>query len=212
MLSVITMFTGVLLPLVGRSQGWRTPSDAQESCSVKTCPNANRVLIDSHPWAIMEITSSETVKEGRKDGRKEGREGKEHRVMKHYKGQKTDNTSQWWGTTLHVLLSSSYLNCPPGEVFKKNNGSRSLLFLSSKGLLLGLWDLILFAICSSLEEVRENRKAQDRYCSVFNDDRQRWESTDQLFPLGRAWAIRKREFSVWFAHSLFLIEALVPNC
>lgn len=61
------------------------------------------------------------------------------------------------------------------------------------------WDfgnLTLFAICSSLEEVRKNTKAQDRYCSVFNDDRQRWESTDQLFPLGRAWAIRRREFSV----------------
>ena len=89
-----------------------------------------------------------------------------------------------------------YFNCPPREVFKKRNGNNLYSFWFSRGSSWDFGNLILFAICSSLEEVRKNTKAQDRYCSVFNDDRQRWESTDQLFPLGRAWAIRRREFSV----------------
>lgn len=94
------------------------------------------------------------------------------------------------------ITDKIFLKFPPRQVLKKKNGSRSLLFLAFKGFLLRRWDLILFAIRSSPEEVRKNRKAQDRYSPVFNGDRQRWESTDQLFPLGRARAIRRRKFSV----------------
>ena len=76
---------------------------------MKTCPNASSVLINFHSRAVMEITSSETGKNGKKEGtewggrrRKGGKEGgnggrrdeQEHCVMKHYQRQKTDNTSQ----------------------------------------------------------------------------------------------------------------------
>lgn len=108
------------------------------------------------------------------------------------------------------IYRQDYLNCPPSEVVKKRHGCRSLLFLAFKGFPqdFGTWYCLQFVLPWRRLGKIERPKPPGL---VFNDDRQRWESTDQLFPLGRAWAIRRREFSVWFAHFPFLIEVLVAN-